>query len=169
MTLRKAEPGDAASLAALSIEVWLGTYLKQGVSGFFAKYVLSEFTAAKFTDLLADPEECFILSQNQDGIDGFVRITSDRLAPVAHGATTEISTLYVQPRRHGKGLGKALLHQALRQCQSQSIGSVWLATNAENSPAIGFYLSQGFALAGETQFRLHDQAYLNKVFVKNFS
>ena len=53
--IRKAEERDASSLAAVGIEVWLNTYLREGVSPFFADYVLSEFTAQKFRDSIGDP------------------------------------------------------------------------------------------------------------------
>ena len=45
MQVRAARAEDASSLAALSIEVWLGTYLKQGISAHFADYVLETLTA----------------------------------------------------------------------------------------------------------------------------
>ncbi|MDU8913798.1 GNAT family N-acetyltransferase [Aestuariicoccus sp. MJ-SS9] len=164
MTLRRALPSDASSIAALSIEVWLGTYLKQGVSGFFADYALSEFTPARIAALIGDPDEWIVVSQNVEGIDGVIRVTSGRAAPVAGCSETEISTFYVQPRHHGKGIGKALLNAALARCRERGAPSVWLATNAENTPAIGFYLARGFRQVGHTHFRLRDQAYLNNVY-----
>jgi len=53
--IRLAEERDASSLAAVSIEVWLNTYLREGVGAFFADYVLAEFTAQKFRDAIRDP------------------------------------------------------------------------------------------------------------------
>lgn len=40
MNFRIGQPSDAAALAAISIEVWLGTYMQKGVSAFFAEYAL---------------------------------------------------------------------------------------------------------------------------------
>jgi hypothetical protein len=40
MTLRDAVPADALALAALSIAVWVGTYLNRGVGPRFAEHVL---------------------------------------------------------------------------------------------------------------------------------
>lgn len=161
MTLRMAQPSDAPCLAAISIEVWLGTYIRRGVSAFFAEYALTEFTAGRFEMLIADPDETLIVSENEDGPDGFIRVTSGNPAPVEGCSDTEISTLYVQPRHHGKGIGGALLDAGLRAAGSRS---VWLATNSENTPAIGFYLARGFEKVGTTHFRIRDQAYLNNVY-----
>ncbi|MBR9652950.1 GNAT family N-acetyltransferase [Thalassovita aquimarina] len=163
MKLRTASTSDASSIAALSIEVWLGTYLRRGVSGFFADYALAEFTTAKIEALLSDPEEFVVVSENEEGIDGFIRVSTSSPGPVDGCSETEISTLYVQPRHHGKGLGKSLLAAGLHHCRHNGAQSVWLATNSENTPAIDFYRSQGFTRMGHTHFRIQDRAYLNEV------
>lgn len=164
MTVRKAQKPDASSLAAISIEVWIGTYLKHGVSAFFADYALSEFTALNFENLLADPNQFILVSENEEGIDGFIRVSSGSKAPASGCSSVEISTLYVQPRHHGKGIGKALLDAALEHCRRRGAASVWLTTNAENSPAIAFYLKQGFEHIGETHFHIGNEGYLNNVY-----
>ena len=164
MKIRGARQSDASSIAAISIEVWIGTYLKQGVSAFFADYALNAFTPAKIETLIADPDQFLLVSQNEDGIDGFIRVSSPSAAPVAGCSETEIATFYVQPRHHGKGIGKRLLSAALAHCRDHAAGSVWLTTNAENAPAIAFYLAQGFEHVGETHFRIGDEGYLNNVY-----
>ena len=163
-TLRLAKAEDAAAIAALSIEVWLGTYLRHGISRFFADYVLAEFTADNIAAILADPAEHVIVSDNTEGIDGFIRVTRGATAPVAGCSSTEIATFYVQPRHHGKGIGTALLRAALDHAQGTGAQAVWLATNAQNTPAIDFYLRHGFTYVGQTHFRVQDCAYLNNVY-----
>ncbi|MDF3415377.1 GNAT family N-acetyltransferase [Sulfitobacter sp. M57] len=169
MTLRSPQLSDASSIAAISIEVWLGTYLKRGVTAFFADYALQEFTTRKTEALISDPDQFILVSQNDEGIDGFIRVTSNAQPPVEGCSTTEIATLYVQPRHHGKGIGKRLLHTALRHCRDQGKDAVWLTTNAENAPAIAFYRAQGFEHVGETYFRVQDQGYLNNVYSYRFT
>ncbi len=169
MTLRTAHKSDASSIAALSIEVWIGTYLKRGINALFADYVLEEFTASKAEALISDPNEFILVSENDEGIDGFIRLSCGNPAPVPGCSNVEISTFYVQPRHHGKGVGKRLLNAALQHCRTNGDESVWLATNAENTPAIAFYLAQGFEHVGETHFRIEDQAYLNNVYSYRFA
>ncbi|WP_153769163.1 GNAT family N-acetyltransferase [Labrenzia sp. CE80] len=164
MKFRNALPSDAPILAAISIEVWLGTYIRSGVSAFFAEFALSEFTTDKLAAVLADPNEQVIVSENKDGLDGFIRLSHGKVAPVANCSTMEISTLYVQPRHHGRGLGRMLLEHGLDYARDVDAPSVWLTTNSENTPAIAFYLRQGFDKVGTTHFRIQDQAYLNDVF-----
>ena len=161
--LRTATKFDASSLAPLSIEVWLGTYLRRGVTKFFADFVLSRFSTARFEMMIEDDREWLCLSQNDDGIDCYIRITTDVSGPIEGCGTTEISTLYVQPRHHGQGIGKALLMRVLEQCRTSGAETVWLKTNAENTPAIGFYLAMGFKQIGVTPFHIQNEAYENKV------
>ncbi|WP_424979730.1 N-acetyltransferase family protein [Leisingera sp. S232] len=162
-TVRPAKPDDGSSLAALSIEVWLGTYLHQGVSGFFADYVLEHYTPEHFAAALKNPAERLLVSQNQDGIDGYIRISHNRPSPAGRGSNTEISTLYVQPRHHSTGTGRSLLDAGLQTCRSCGWDAPWLATNSGNSGAIGFYLRNGFEQVGLTQFRIGDAEYPNDV------
>lgn len=168
MNLRPAQAADASSLAALSIEVWLGTYIRNGVNGFFADYALTQFTPERYRASLDDPDEHVIVSMNADGIDGFARVSSGKTAPLDPRSTMELSTLYVQPRHHGKGIGRALLEASLCHARPTGSPSIWLTTNAENMQAIGFYRSQGFERIGTTQFRIGDQSYPNEVFRYSF-
>ena len=164
MILREAQSTDASSIAAISIEVWIGTYLKRGVRNFFADYALSEFTTVRIERLIADPNHFILVSENEEGIDGFIRVSSDSTGPVSGCSNVEISTFYVQPRHHGKGIGKALLNAAVEYCRNRGAVSAWLTTYAENAPAIAFYLKYGFEHIGETHFRIGNMGYLNNVY-----
>lgn len=163
MKIRQALPSDAASLAAISMEVWIGTYMRRGVNAFFAEYALGEFRLEKFQAILGSVNDRVIVSDNEDGIDGFVRISFDSPAPALGTAKTEIKTLYVQPRHHRKGVGTGLLRAALETCATRDIKSVWLSVNSENHSALEFYKASGFVTMGQTHFRINDQAYLNEV------
>lgn len=165
-SLRRAKASDASSLAALSLEVWIGTYLRQGISAHFADHVLADFTTARMLDRIKDERQTLIVSQNRDGIDGYIRLLRDRPDPVAGDHQTEVATLYVQPRHHGRGLGRALLHAGMEAAREDGASSLWLSTNSENTPAIAFYLAQGFSRIGTSDFRIDDQAYQNDVFAR---
>ena len=161
ISLRPACQSDAASLAALSIEVWLGTYLHHDISKRFADYVFETLTPDRFTQHLQTSSEIFILSQNQEGIDGFLRLSRGAEPPTGPGSALEIATLYVQPRHQGRGIGQALLQAAVQRGQDLDAPRPWLATNAQNTKAIGFYQRMGFALTGVIAFCLGTESYPN--------
>ncbi len=163
MTLQLATAADAASLAALSIEVWVGTYLKRGVGAAFADYVLDAYTAARMRAVIDDPRQVVIVSRNDEGPDGYVRAMLDAAPPLLACTGAEIATLYVQPRHQGRGIGRELLAEVLLRCQMRGIEAVWLTVNAENTPAIGFYHALGFCTVGRTDFVLDGRGYPNEV------
>ncbi|MEP2716915.1 N-acetyltransferase [Pseudophaeobacter sp.] len=163
VTLRSARLDDASSLAALAIEVWTGTYLRLGINGFFADYIFSELIPTRFEALLGQDSETFIVSQNSQGIDGFIRISNGVPPPAGPGSEVEIATLYVQPRHHGRGVGQALLGAGLRHCASLGAASPWLTTNAENTAAIAFYQRMGFEITGRTHFTIGTECYPNEI------
>ncbi|WP_082023128.1 GNAT family N-acetyltransferase [Leisingera sp. ANG-S5] len=161
--IRPATTEDCSSLAALSIEVWLGTYLRNGISGHFADYVLSQYTTAHFAEALDSTAERLLVSQNRDGIDGYIRVSNGRPSPAGGPSRTEISTLYVQPRHHGRGNGARLLQAGLKLCRSNSWDAPWLTSNSENARARRFYLRNGFEHAGLTRFRIGQENYPNDI------
>jgi ribosomal protein S18 acetylase RimI-like enzyme len=161
--IRRAREQDASALAAVSIEVWLNTYLRDGVSQLFADYVLSEFTAQRFRDAIEDSRLAIWVSEHGIGIDGFVTVCSTASPPLPDCSPLEIMTLYVRPRRQSGGRGVALLRRAVEFCNGISGENVWLKVNARNDRAIDFYLRHGFNRIGSTHFRIGEQAYENYV------
>lgn len=161
--IRNARLEDASSLAAVGIEVWLNTYIRNGVNAFFADYALNHFTTANFEAILSDTDDFILVSENGVGIDGFAHMAQGSPAPVEGCSDLEIAKLYVQPRHQGSGAGGRLITAALRWCASTGRPDVWLAVNAENTRATDFYLRKGFAKAGDTQFQIGDQSYPNHV------
>lgn len=162
--IRPATAMDCSSLAALSIEVWLYTYQREGVGPQFADYVLSHYTADHFATALQDPDEALLVCQDRMGITGYIRISHNRPSPADDTSLTEISTLYVQPRHHGARLGKQLLLAGLDLCRQRGWRAPWLTTNSQNDPAMRFYLRNGFERVGVTHFQIGEDRYPNDVF-----
>lgn len=159
--IRPATPDDAACLAALSIEVWVGTYLRTGIAPPFAEFVLGEYTAARMAARITSLP--VFVSEARDGIDGYITLDPGAAAPVADLPGAEIKTLYVQPRHAGLGRGTALIAEALRWGQARGQGAFWLTTNSENAPALAFYARRGFREVGQTAFRIGASSYPNTV------
>ncbi len=163
MSVRRAEIPDANIIAALAIEVWISTYVKKGVTSYFADYVLSEYNTVSVENTLRDPSERGFVSENEEGLDGYARLTIGRDSGVIGCAKTEISTLYIQPRHQGKGIGKALLSALLSECRDNGFLTPWLIVNCKNENAIRFYTAQGFEKVGTKYFEIDDKAYLNQI------
>lgn len=159
--IREAVPADAAAIAALSIEVWVSTYVKRGVSRAFAEYALNEFSMTRVAGMLAEPLNTVLVSERDEGLDAYIRVTRGAVGPVDGCGETEIATLYVQPRHQASGVGRALVDAATKRFDAR----LWLKVNEENPRAIGFYQAMGFQKVATVDFRLGDAAYPNDVMV----
>lgn len=163
---RTAKSFDAAKLAALSIEVWLHTYAKAGISTVFAEYVLQRFTPQYFEQMIADGAKQIILAEQDDHLLGYIVIDYQATLPESlHALTTatEISTLYVRARHGGNGIGSALMQQAREAVIGRNIGHIWLSVLHDNYPALNFYRQQGFQRQGSIWFELPGERHENYV------
>lgn len=71
---------------------------------------------------------------------GFVEISSD-------GETAELEKLFVDPDAMGKGVGEALLEEAVEACKAMSISTLAIAADPG---AVPFYERMGAEVIGET-------------------
>ncbi|WXL25034.1 GNAT family N-acetyltransferase [Ectopseudomonas mendocina] len=60
-------------------------------------------------------------------------------------AEGKVEMLFVAPAAHGKGLGKALLNDAINR-----LGATEVDVNEQNPQAVAFYLSQGFEVVSRS-------------------
>lgn len=163
--IRKAVPADAENLAALAIQVWLHTYATNGISLTASRYVLSEFTPEKFAALIGNENKVVILSEVNTHLVGYAVIAFGAACPASNSSTTQLSTLYVQEHFTRAGVGSALLAEAKAQSAQRVRRPMWLAVNALNCRAIGFYAKHGYRNIGVTYFELGGEKHENFVLV----
>ncbi|MBN3003998.1 GNAT family N-acetyltransferase [Chromobacterium alkanivorans] len=169
-TIRPATAKDAGCLAALSIQVWLSTYVTDGVRRDMADYVLSEFTPANFEALIASPSHQ-LLAMEQDGfLLGYALMKLDSRCQGCDFPCVEVERLYLVESRTGAGLGRRLL-QAARQWASGLPGQprLWLTVWHRNERAIAFYRRLGMSVHGECHFELEGARHLNYVMLDSAS
>ncbi len=166
---RTAKSFDAAKLAALSIEVWLHTYAKAGISTVFAEYVLQRFTPQYFEQMIADNAKQIIVAEQDGHLLGYIAIDYHAALPKSlHALTTaaEISTLYVRARHAGCGIGSALMQQARTAVTTRNVRHIWLSVLHDNYPALNFYRQQGFQRQGSIWFELPGERHENYVLIQ---
>ncbi len=162
LVLRPAAAADAHNLAALAIQVWLHTYARAGIRQDISAYVLSEFTPAKFADLISNPQYQILLAEINHHLVAFAQIDFASKEQPALGSI-ELQTLYVQETFTGQGLGGKLLAYCEEIISSRAY---WLSSNSNNHRAIAFYAHQGFVQHGVTYFEFGGNQYENKILVK---
>jgi dATP pyrophosphohydrolase len=161
--IRYATSRDAASIAALGMQVWLHTYATEGISPIIAEYILEEFTAAKIASLIDDPGMSILVAGIDRNMVGYVLVHHDSTCDAAD-STTEIATLYVQEHFVRRGIGTELLHAAQTEARRRT-GSrrVWLTANVRNTNALRFYEREGFRYVGTEYFELGAERHENHV------
>ncbi|WP_395316181.1 GNAT family N-acetyltransferase [Variovorax sp. UC74_104] len=162
--IRPAIAADAPALAALSIQVWLGTYATEGVNELIARYVLDEFTPAAFAGWMADADTALLIAETGGHLAGYARLRLDAQQEFFPPASTELCTLYVQEPFTRSGVGSALLHEALAAARDRTgNGALWLTVNVLNRRACAFYEKHGFTRKGTAWFVLGNDRHENHV------
>jgi L-amino acid N-acyltransferase YncA len=80
------------------------------------------------------------------GIEGWLGLRSFYGRPAYH--RTVESAVYVDPARQRRGVARALLDHALRDCPQAGIANVLAFVFAHNEPSIALFAGRGFALWG---------------------
>lgn len=165
-TIREGAAADAECLAALAIQVWLHTYATEGMRSAIAHYVLSEFTAQKFTHVLADKASQLLVAELNQHLIGYGLVKFGVVCPTRGNWSVELATLYVQEHFARAGVGSALLARCRNRVRERTgSADVWLTVNARNASAIAFYRKHGFLQAGIAPFQFGGEVHENYVFL----
>ncbi|THB79036.1 MAG: GNAT family N-acetyltransferase [Desulfobacteraceae bacterium] len=150
---------DCKNLAALSIQVWLDTYAREGIRTEFSEFVLSCFTPAYFEEILESCNRHLLVCEIKDHLVGYVSMDTDPERPDTSCIGAEIVTLYIIHAFHRRGLGSQLVRSARERCGPR----LWLTAWIHNDPAIRFYESIGFKRVGRTWFDLMGEQHENLI------
>ncbi len=155
---RPARPVDAAAIGTMHALSWAETY-----PGLVPEALLAEMSdpvrrQAAWARILAAPAlpDGIWLAEEAGGVVGFVSAGPAR--DPALGAEGEVTGLYVLRRAQGRGLGQALLGQALAVLRGAGFRSAGAWALDSNEPARRFYAACG-AVPG-TQRAEHRWAHL---------
>lgn len=61
----------------------------------------------------------------------------------------EVLTIAVDPRQRGKGVGRALMEEAMRRLYYERVRSVFLEVDEGNGPALALYRRLGYVKVGQ--------------------
>jgi putative acetyltransferase len=59
-----------------------------------------------------------------------------------------LGTLAVAPDRHGQGIGRAMLNDAINHCRAAGVRRLELYAESDNAAALAFYQRMGFVIEG---------------------
>jgi ribosomal protein S18 acetylase RimI-like enzyme len=134
---------DLGDIADLANRIWPSAYAGI-IPDVQIRYMLDEYYSAR--QLQADV---------RDGV-RFVYVVVDRrrvgffaFGPSEREGEALLHKVYLLPECHGRGIGSAMLREALRQAREAGYRSVSLYVNRRNARAIRAYERNGFRMRGE--------------------
>ena len=154
VTIRRAEAGDAAAIAAVHVTAWHEAY-----AGLVPARMLSAFSVARRTRrwhrILTAPDPSrasavFVAVARDRGTIGFGSC-GRQPAPdlVAAGFAGEFSALYLLAAHQRQGVGRRLMRLMAQDLLAREMEGAALWVLRDNEPARRFYEALGAAVAGQ--------------------
>lgn len=145
VTVRRAEPRDAAGIAGVHVRSWQVAY-----RGLLPDERLDELSveerAQRWGALLGDGDgtSFTLIADRDDRIAGFCSVAAPSRDADAGEHTAEVAAIYVEPELWRRGVGSALLAAAIEELRRGGLHDATLWVFAENADARSFYARFGF-------------------------
>ncbi len=144
MTIREAALADAAAIARVHVESWRTTY-----PGIMPQEHLDALSVAeheqKWQSILSpgnvDTTYTYVAETESGEIVGFTEGGRDRNG--GPDSQAEIYVIYLLKSQQGRGIGRRLLHTAVRRLHADGYSTLFLWVSALNHPACRFYEAVG--------------------------
>jgi ribosomal protein S18 acetylase RimI-like enzyme len=155
ITIRAATADDAAALAEFAERVFDEVFSPGNDEGDMASYMTEAFGPRQQRAEITEPGAIMLVAEDATGaLAGYLHITASRTPACVTAPAVELKRLYVDPRRHSRGLGKRLLDDGIARAKAAGATRLWLGVWEHNVRAQKFYQREGFTRAGEHIFLL---------------
>lgn len=139
--LRPAVPGDIPKIARIYWEDLRRTYAEILPQNYFDSQTL-EAAVETWTRILNKPDSIVLVWQEGDAVAGVTGINRGE-------KEWELASLYVDENHQGRGIGKALLREALRLAKKAGAEGMAISVVLANQRAKGLYERQGAVFQNE--------------------
>ena len=150
-SVRPAEAGDGLAIARINVAAWEAAY-----SHVFpperlgARWASSNRAGEWWAKRIASqkPPDRTLIAEQESQTVGFADIGASRDDDADQERTGEVNLMYVQPDRWGRGIGQALMAEALRLMRADGFGEATLWVLRDNPVGRRFYEAGGWRLDG---------------------
>ena len=152
VTIRPAEPADAAAIAQLRIDAWRATYRGMMPDAYLDAMNLSD-SAAFWSRILGSgsPHASVYVATDNGRIVGFA--AANRRDPPKLGFDAELSAIYLAPDRKRQRIGSRLVAAVAASQRERGATGLLTWVIAKNTGARAFYESLGGELLVEQPFQ----------------
>ena len=158
--IRQAGLEDAAAISEIGLDSFRTAY--EGTCGPDDLILhLDEFHAeAAVTRQMNSPANNYLIAEHDSQPAGFAKVRdSSPLPETSATKVIELHQLYVSPKQQRFGIGGQLVDALVSFAREEAAQGIWLSAWEDASWAVNFYLKQGFATVGTTEFRLGRTVY----------
>jgi ribosomal protein S18 acetylase RimI-like enzyme len=149
ISIRRATPADAASVAAVEVASWRAAYRGLMPGAFLDRLSQTEHTASWRANLLkhaASGHKRLLVAVEDQKVVGFVRV-----GPESESSEVGlVYLLYVLPEYWGRGVGTALMCAAMDELRDLGVRETTLWVLRDNQRARRFYEGLGWHRDGQT-------------------
>ncbi|KAL0944824.1 GNAT family acetyltransferase [Colletotrichum truncatum] len=169
ITIRPANLEDAKSIADLGAQVFSDTFGHSVQPHELQAFLDESYTVEAVTKELKDPQKDTILAFDQIGdLLGFAMLTRGSTEPCVADldGIVELQRIYLYPKAHGTGTGKALAIRLEDMAREQGFKHIWLGVWQENVRAQKAYEKWGYKVVGTHDFVVGSVVQTDDILVK---
>lgn len=141
ITIRKMHYEDTKQVQRIAKTTWNATY-----EGIIPLEVQNNFLKSNYSDksMIQRIERSIVYVAEVEGkVVGFANYST-----VRDGGKVELAAIYLYPEFQGKGIGTALIHQAVKELKG--IQEIFINVEKDNKIGMNFYEAKGFEIVNES-------------------
>ena len=163
MLIRRANPADAAPLAALAERIFRDTFAAQNNPDDLDAYLGQAYGEAQQAREIADDQVITLLVEDDGVLIAFAQLRRS----TEEWGEVELARFYVDRDHHGRGLSRQLMDACLAAAQNLGGPTLWLGVWEHNPRAIAFYKKCGFVDVGSHPFLIGSDLQTDRVMMKS--
>lgn len=157
ITLRLTTPEDITALQRIAIDTQVDTFGAYNTEANMKAYLDEAYNLDSLRRELDEVGSRNCLAFLDNNLAGFMRLRKSNEVDHLLGTNTiELQRLYVNTKLHGRGIGAAMMRDALQFASNIGVDWIWLGVWERNFRAQEFYARWGFERFSEHIFQMGD-------------
>lgn len=149
---------DLVTLRELSRKTYSDTFGHMNTPSNLKDYLKQAYDIDKLRDELSNSNSTFYFLYANEKLSGYIKLNEYKAqTDIYDPQSLEIERIYVTKEFQGKGLGSALIKQAIDIADIRKKSYVWLGVWVRNHKAILFYKKNGFYVIGKHSFFMGEE------------
>jgi diamine N-acetyltransferase len=166
-SIRRAQPEDAAALAAFAARTFRETFDADNTPENMALYLKANYGPERQATEIRDGAVITLLAEDGRRLAGYAQLREGPAPDCVPGAAPiEIRRFYVDRAWQGRGVAQSLMMASLESAVERGGRTVWLAVWERNLRAQAFYRKCGFEERGAQDFLLGRDRQTDRVMVR---